>query len=95
MSVRAGLARWPGSSAIPGCWLTKSGLADPAITRPPILLIHGDADPMIPLAAFHQAEAALARDGFAVESHVSPGLGHSIDLAGLQLGGQFLANALA
>jgi phospholipase/carboxylesterase len=75
--------------------LAEAGVAGPAITRPPILLIHGDADPMIPLAAFYQAEAALVRDGFAVESHVSPGLGHSIDLAGLQLGGQFLANVLA
>ena len=78
-----------------GMLATEAGLADPAITRPPILLIHGDADPMIPVAAFHQAEAALVRDGFAVESHVSPGLGHSIDLAGLQLGGQFLAKVLA
>jgi phospholipase/carboxylesterase len=75
--------------------LAEAGVAGPAITRPPILLIHGDADPMIPLAAFHQAEAALVRDGFAVESHVSPGLGHSIDLAGLQLGGTFLAHVLA
>jgi hypothetical protein len=29
-----------------------------------------------------------------VEDHVSPGLGHSIDLAGLQLGGRFLARVL-
>ena len=72
----------------------EAGLADLPTPRPPILLIHGDADPMIPIAAFHQAKAALARDGFAVESHVSPGLGHSIDLPGLQLGGRFLADAL-
>jgi phospholipase/carboxylesterase len=68
--------------------------AAPQTTRPPILLIHGDADPMIPVAAFHRAKAALARNGFVVESHVSPGLGHSIDLPGLQLGGRFLARVL-
>ena len=69
-------------------------LAAEARTRPPILLVHGDADPMIPVAAFHHARAALARLGFEVESHVSPGLGHSIDEAGLRLGGRFLAGVL-
>jgi len=78
-----------------GMLADAAGLADPSLTRPPILLIHGDADPMIPLAAFHQAKAALVQNGFAVESHVSPGLGHSIDQAGLQLGGAFLARVLA
>jgi phospholipase/carboxylesterase len=78
-----------------GMLADAAGLADPAITRPPILLIHGDADPMIPVAAFHQARAALVQNGFAVESHVSPGLGHSIDATGLQLGGAFLARVLA
>jgi len=65
-----------------------------APTRPPILLIHGDADPMIPVAAFHQAKAALSASGFVIESHVSPGLGHSLDLHGLHLGEQFLARVL-
>jgi phospholipase/carboxylesterase len=77
-----------------GMLADEASLGDLPTPRPPILLIHGDADPMIPIAAFHQAKAALARDGFAVESHISPGLGHSIDLPGLQLGGRFLADAL-
>jgi phospholipase/carboxylesterase len=62
--------------------------------RPPVLLIHGDADPMIPMAAFHRTRDALAKHGFTVESHISPGLGHSIDAAGLQLGGAFLRRVL-
>jgi phospholipase/carboxylesterase len=65
-----------------------------AAPRPPVLLVHGDSDPMIPVAALHHAKAALTRDGFTVESHISPGLGHSIDFAGLQLGGRFLARVL-
>jgi phospholipase/carboxylesterase len=84
----AGIVGYSGMLADP------AGLADPAMTKPPILLIHGDEDPMIPVAAFHAAKAALTRNGFAVEDHVSPGLGHSIDLAGLQLGGRFLARVL-
>ncbi|MEO8925914.1 MAG: dienelactone hydrolase family protein [Caulobacteraceae bacterium] len=63
-------------------------------TRPPILLVHGDADPMIPVAAFHQARDVLARQGFAVTGHVSPGLAHSIDAAGLALGQSFLVKVL-
>jgi phospholipase/carboxylesterase len=78
-----------------GMLADEAGLADPGITRPPILLIHGGADPMIPIAAFHQAKAALTQNGFVVESHVSPGLAHSIDMAGLRLGGDFLAKVLA
>ena len=73
----------------------EAGLAgDGALTRPPVLLIHGDADPMIPVAAFHHAKALLTGAGFAVEDHVSHGLGHSIDEAGLRLGGEFLVQVL-
>jgi phospholipase/carboxylesterase len=76
-----------------GMLADETSLVD-AATRPPILLIHGDADPMIPISAFHHAETALAKSGFPVESHISPGLGHGIDLPGLELGGQFLAKVL-
>jgi phospholipase/carboxylesterase len=64
-------------------------------TRPPVLLVHGDADPMVPIAAFHQAEAALRALGFDLSTHVSRGLGHSIDMDGLRLGGAFLSKVLA
>jgi phospholipase/carboxylesterase len=63
--------------------------------RPPILLIHGDADPMVPITAFHSASAALTQLGFPLATHVSPGVGHSIDMAGLMMGAGFLAHALA
>jgi phospholipase/carboxylesterase len=63
-------------------------------SRPPLLLIHGDADQMVPFAAMGQAEDACKRLGFEVETHVSRGLGHSIDESGLRLGGDFLARVL-
>jgi phospholipase/carboxylesterase len=63
-------------------------------TRPPVLLAHGDEDPMIPIAAFERAEAALTRLGFPLTTHVSHGLGHSIDIDGLRLGGAFLLRVL-
>ena len=64
------------------------------LTRPPVLLVHGDADPMVPVTAFHQARAGLERQGFDLTTHVSPGLGHSIDLPGLRLGEAFLQRVL-
>jgi phospholipase/carboxylesterase len=59
-------------------------------TRPPLLLVHGDADPIVPVLALHQAVAALSDAGFQAEWHVRPGLAHGIDEAGLQLGAAFL-----
>jgi phospholipase/carboxylesterase len=84
----AGIAGYSGMLA------DEAGLAAELVTKPPVLLVHGAADPMIPVTAFHQAEAALERLGFDLTTHVSPGLGHSIDMPGLQLGQQFLVRVL-
>lgn len=70
---------------------------DPAEVRskPPILLIHGDADTIVPLSAYHHAHAELERLGFPLESHVSHGLGHGVNPAGIELGGKFVKRVLA
>ena len=70
-------------------------LAAEARSKPPILLVHGDADPMVPVAALHRAAAELEPLGFEVTTHVSRGLGHSIDEPGLRLGAQLLSRVLA
>lgn len=62
--------------------------------KPPVLLVHGAEDPLIPVIALHAAVKALGDAGFLVEWHVSPGLGHGIDEAGLRLGVGFLARVL-
>ncbi len=84
----AGIVGYSGMLADPG------SPAEELLTRPPILLVHGDADPVVPVAAMHQAEAALSPLGFDVTTHVSPGLVHSIDEPGLRLGGAFLSQVL-
>ncbi len=66
------------------------GLNSASRSKPPVLLVHGDADTVLPIAAFHQAKAALTAAGFDLTTHVSPGLGHSVDEVGLGLGKQFL-----
>jgi phospholipase/carboxylesterase len=60
---------------------------------PPILLVHGDQDPMIPPGAVFDAATRLGHAGAAVQWHVSSGVGHSIDEAGLALGGMHLTMA--
>jgi phospholipase/carboxylesterase len=60
-------------------------------SRPPVLLVHGDHDELIPPQALFQATQGLAALEVPVEWHVSPGVGHGIDAEGLRHGGEFLA----
>lgn len=59
--------------------------------RPPVLLVHGDRDELIPVQALFHATQALAALEIPVEWHVSAGIGHGIDQEGLRQGGEFLA----
>jgi len=60
-------------------------------SRPPVLLVHGDCDEVIPPQALFQATQGLAAFEVPVEWHLSPGIGHGIDGEGLRHGGEFLA----
>jgi phospholipase/carboxylesterase len=63
--------------------------------HPPILLIHGDSDDLIPADALFQSAQGLAALDIPVEWHLSQGLGHGIDGEGLRHGGEFLIRRLA
>jgi phospholipase/carboxylesterase len=63
-------------------------------TKPPVLLVHGDMDPVLPVQAFFHAKSVLERLGFDLTTHVSRGLGHSIDEAGMRLATDFLKRVL-
>ena len=73
-----------------GLLIGPDHLAAEARHRPPVLLAHGEADPVVPFAAMGQAERALKSAGFEVEAYPRPGLPHGIDGVGLALGGRFL-----
>lgn len=68
--------------------------AAPLRSAPPVLLVHGDADEVIPVEAIHEARAGLAAQGLPVRWHICPGLGHGIDPEGLRLAAGFLATNL-
>jgi len=57
---------------------------------PPVLLVHGDRDELIPVQALFHAANGLATFGLSVAWHVSAGIGHGIDQDGLRYGGEFI-----
>ena len=63
-------------------------------SRPPVLLVHGDADPVVPFAGFEEARRTLRALDVPVSEHVSPGLEHSIDMPGLSAAEAFLRRHL-
>jgi phospholipase/carboxylesterase len=63
-------------------------------SKPPVLLIHGDRDPTIPIPAMFESAEALAASDHGAQWHISYGVPHSIGPDGLDLGGAFLAMQL-
>ncbi|SEH65798.1 alpha/beta hydrolase [Paracoccus alkenifer] len=51
--------------------------------HPPVLLLHGDQDQMVPFADMGLAERALSGAGFEVATHIMRGTGHGISPDGL------------
>lgn len=64
-------------------------------SRPPVLLVHGTADDVVPFASLAQAEQAMTSGGFSVETQVSRGIGHSVGADGLAAAGAFAQRVLA
>ena len=70
-------------------------LASELKSRPPVMLVHGEADPVVPFAQLAAATEALKENGVPVEAHARPGLGHGIDIDGIKLGAAFLTTVLS
>lgn len=67
---------------------------DAGLRKIPICLVHGEADDVVPFAAYKHARGKLIGAGFRVSGHSTPDLAHSIDQAGLDAGGAFLQQVL-
>src|SRR5690348_12547267 len=70
-------------------------LASELRSRPPVLLVHGTDDPVVPFDSMAGAEAALRQAGVPVETLACVGIEHAIDPEGLERGGRFLRDVLS
>ena len=66
----------------------------PATAKPPVLIVHGDQDEVIPAAALDDMRERLSAMGVPVRWHVSRGIGHGIAPDGLRLALEFLKGAI-
>jgi phospholipase/carboxylesterase len=96
MALYVGLRRAPAPAGILGFSGRLVGLGGVAAAarKPEILLIHGEADEVLPAASSTRAGEALRAAGYAADVILRPRLGHDIDDFGLHEGGAFLKRVL-
>ena len=84
-----------GVVAFSGRLLAPELLKDEVVSRPPILLIHGDADDVVPPQSLPEAAQALQEAGWTdVYAHIMKGTGHGIAPDGLQVALAFMSDKL-
>jgi phospholipase/carboxylesterase len=83
-----------GVVAISGRLLRPDRLAAEIMVRPPVLLIHGDQDPVVPFQDLEKAGQALVGAGVPTYGHVMKGTGHGIAPDGLGAALQFIKERL-
>ena len=83
-----------GVVAISGLLLRPEALSAAAVVKPPVLLMHGDQDPVVPFAEMARAGDALVAAGFQTYGHVMKGTGHGIAPDGLGAALQFVKERL-
>jgi phospholipase/carboxylesterase len=76
-----------------GALVDPEALPGEIVTRPRVLLVHGEADEVVNPLCLALAERTLAAVGVPVIAEMRPGLGHGIDGPGARLGVQFLAQS--
>lgn len=84
-----------GVVAFSGRLLSPETLAEDVVVRPPILLVHGDADDVVPPQSLPEAAQALQDAGFQdVYAHVMKGTAHGIAPDGLSVALAFMRDKL-
>lgn len=97
MALHVGLRRpepIAGIVGISGMLVAPERLHAEIRNRPPVLLIHGTDDDVVPFRSMELASTALTASGVTVATHVSPGLGHSVGQDGLAAAAAFAVRVL-
>lgn len=97
MALHAGLRRprpVAGILGFSGSLASPQTLVDEIRSRPPVMLVHGAADDVIPVWLMFEAVGALEAAKVPVEKHVSQNVAHSIGPDGLKAGAAFLRRVL-
>ena len=92
-ALHTALRRTPSVDAVvgfSGALIAPEILAAEIKSRPPVCLIHGEADDVVPYASMANAEATLKENKVSVEIHTRPFLTHSIDMEGIEIAKNFL-----
>ncbi|MEQ8964193.1 MAG: prolyl oligopeptidase family serine peptidase [Azospirillaceae bacterium] len=80
--------------AYSGALVGGGALVAEARSRPPVMLIHGTDDPVVPFDAMAAAARALEAAGIPVRTEARPGLAHGIDEDGIRAGAAFLTETV-
>ena len=84
----AGIVGFSGSLMLP------DALRDEVVTKPPVMLLHGDKDEVVPPEALNKAEFALDTLGFEVYAFVMENAAHGIASDGLSVATGFMREKL-
>jgi len=80
--------------AISGRLMVPERLVTETRVKPPVLVMHGDQDPVVPFEDMAAAADALVAAGFDTYGHVMQGMGHGISQDGLSTALGFLKKYL-
>lgn len=89
----AAIVGYSGIHVMPASEAEMPKAAEQVTSRPPVLLVHGAQDELIPPQALFMSAQSLSALDVPVEWHLSQGVGHGIDAEGLRHGGAFLTRA--
>jgi phospholipase/carboxylesterase len=93
MALEVGLVRPTAFAGIIGFSGALVGF-EGAVSKPPVLLVHGDQDDRVPYSASQSAVAALKAAGLDARLHTSARAAHTIAMDGLQAAAGFLVSVL-
>lgn len=84
-----------GIIAFSGLIIAPEKLRQEVLSRPPVLMVHGDRDEVVPVMGSEAGLPLLVDLGIEASLHISPGSGHTIAQDGLDAATAFLSRLFA